>query len=279
MVNILNKRKLIIFVLLIVFSVVVILINLFGNDKYINSDDQLDDIYAKNQEKYNQVINSIKSSKYDDALKNLNEIKTNVEFNNLRNYILAKKEFREKDYKKGLSFLNQLSNINFANDQFKVDVIKLRSISNIKIGNYDDAIKDLISYENEDKDFKVLYLYAMALREEKAKNMYDVGLHLSAIPADYKGNLSKDVQKTKVRLKKAIKLYEKDLSYLVDKSMQKTNNNYPSIGMADYELEEVWGKPEKINRTTTAYGVKEQWVYSGNRYVYLEDHYITAIQD
>ena len=41
----------------------------------------------------------------------------------------------------------------------------------------------------------------------------------------------------------------------------------------------TWGSPLEINKTETAYGVSEQWVYSGNSYIYLDDGIVTAIQD
>lgn len=56
--------------------------------------------------------------------------------------------------------------------------------------------------------------------------------------------------------------------------------NDPTIGMtADQVRNSTWGKPEKINRTTTAYGTSEQWVYSNNRYIYLDNGIVTTIQD
>ncbi|MFB5088623.1 hypothetical protein PGC35_15685 [Psychrobacillus sp. PGGUH221] len=53
----------------------------------------------------------------------------------------------------------------------------------------------------------------------------------------------------------------------------------PSISMTDYEVIEdsTWGKPKSINRTETAYGVREQWVYDRG-YLYFEDGYLTSIQ-
>ena len=52
------------------------------------------------------------------------------------------------------------------------------------------------------------------------------------------------------------------------------------IGMTKEEvLKEGWGRPNDINKTTTAYGVSEQWVYSGYKYLYFEDGILTAIQD
>ena len=54
----------------------------------------------------------------------------------------------------------------------------------------------------------------------------------------------------------------------------------PAIGMTAEEVKNSsWGKPSDINKTTTAYGIHEQWVYSGNRYIYLDDGIVTAIQE
>lgn len=54
----------------------------------------------------------------------------------------------------------------------------------------------------------------------------------------------------------------------------------PAIGMTAKEAENsTWGRPSKINRTTTVYGVHEQWVYYGNKYLYFDDGILTAIQD
>ncbi|MDT3429185.1 hypothetical protein J2Z22_004785 [Paenibacillus forsythiae] len=54
----------------------------------------------------------------------------------------------------------------------------------------------------------------------------------------------------------------------------------PEIGMsAEKVLESTWGKPVDINKTTTKYGVHEQWVYYGGRYLYLEDGVVTSIQE
>lgn len=48
-------------------------------------------------------------------------------------------------------------------------------------------------------------------------------------------------------------------------------------------MEEVnnskWGKPKNINKTTTAYGITEQWVYYGNRYIYFENGIVVVIQE
>ncbi|AGK96763.1 zinc ribbon domain-containing protein [Clostridium pasteurianum] len=54
----------------------------------------------------------------------------------------------------------------------------------------------------------------------------------------------------------------------------------PTIGMtADQVRKSTWGNPKSINRTTTAYGTSEQWVYPNYRYIYLDNGIVTSIQD
>lgn len=51
------------------------------------------------------------------------------------------------------------------------------------------------------------------------------------------------------------------------------------IGMTQNDvIASSWGKPRKINRTTTARAVREQWVYDGG-YLYFDDGVLTAIQN
>lgn len=54
----------------------------------------------------------------------------------------------------------------------------------------------------------------------------------------------------------------------------------PTIGMSAIEVEKSsWGKPDDVNTTTTIYGTREQWVYSGYRYLYFENGILTTIQN
>ena len=50
------------------------------------------------------------------------------------------------------------------------------------------------------------------------------------------------------------------------------------IGMTKDQCIESWGHPTRINRTTTASRVSEQWVYS-RRYLYFENGVLVTIQD
>jgi len=49
------------------------------------------------------------------------------------------------------------------------------------------------------------------------------------------------------------------------------------IGMTADQVIQSVGKPQSVNRTTTAAGVNEQWVYGGG-YVYLDNGIVTAVQ-
>lgn len=84
------------------------------------------------------------------------------------------------------------------------------------------------------------------------------------------------VEQAKLQEEKA--KFEKELQESRNKFAEKYYN--PEIGMTAEKVEKSrWGKPEKINKTTTEYGVHEQWVYLGDRYLYLEDGIVTAIQE
>lgn len=53
-----------------------------------------------------------------------------------------------------------------------------------------------------------------------------------------------------------------------------------SVGMSVQEvLQSSWGRPETVNRTTSARGTREQWVYPGFQFLYFEDGVLTTIQN
>lgn len=50
------------------------------------------------------------------------------------------------------------------------------------------------------------------------------------------------------------------------------------VGFSPELVRVAWGNPESINRTITAAGTREQWVYGRGDYVYIENGAVTAIQ-
>jgi len=116
--------------------------------------------------------------------------------------------------------------------------------------------------------------------------------YLEKIPFGYRGDLATEVSNarrdwikglpespsSKIIKDKYEKDYDKDRASRPSISPVKPQK--PQIGMsADEVITTPWGKPKNVNRTTTAYGVNEQWVYSSGRYVYLDNGIVTAIQD
>jgi hypothetical protein len=51
------------------------------------------------------------------------------------------------------------------------------------------------------------------------------------------------------------------------------------IGMTPEEARMSWGNPKSVNRTVTALGVDEQWVYNDLTFIYFRDGKVTAVQN
>ncbi len=73
------------------------------------------------------------------------------------------------------------------------------------------------------------------------------------------------------------------IQILVDKYGQSNVNlarqGKVKVGWNKELCKEAWGEPREVNKTTTAYGVHEQWVYYGNRYLYFDNGVLTTIQE
>lgn len=59
------------------------------------------------------------------------------------------------------------------------------------------------------------------------------------------------------------------------------SKNRIQIGMDEEQVKAAWGRPYRVNTTTTAYGTHEQWVMHemGSTYVYFENGICTSIQN
>lgn len=76
---------------------------------------------------------------------------------------------------------------------------------------------------------------------------------------------------------------EQRKAYLIKKYGSATGENIFEgkvwIGMKDSLAKESWGDPEDINRTVGSWGVREQWVYSNENYLYFENGVLTSWQN
>lgn len=81
-------------------------------------------------------------------------------------------------------------------------------------------------------------------------------------------------------LTKANAIVEKKLATEKKRQLAEWKKEGVSIGMTkERVIQSSWGKPEKINSTTNAYGTREQWVYRGHSYLYFQDGILTTIQN
>ncbi|MGG0797412.1 hypothetical protein ABE137_26055 [Brevibacillus laterosporus] len=162
----------------------------------------------------------------------------------------------------------------------KDDILKEKKIflkemnTLIKNGKIDILIKAFDEPENVIPSS--IYHYLSFIKKEKS-NILEATQHLYKIPKEYDSYFSNEI-------KLAWEKYK-----VVPKAIDEINNNttpsnktflIPAIGMTKEEvLNSAWGKPNSINKTTTASGEHEQWVYSIKKYVYFDNGYVTAIQE
>jgi hypothetical protein len=84
-----------------------------------------------------------------------------------------------------------------------------------------------------------------------------------------------------VELKAAAEAADRKMAAQAERQrLAKARKEGVRVGMtAKQVLESSWGKPESVNRTTTASSVNEQWVYGGGSYLYFDNGVLTAIQN
>lgn len=99
-----------------------------------------------------------------------------------------------------------------------------------------------------------------------------------------------DIQSSKSIIKEE---FSNGINYIINKmSDECPNKSYPIIshweqiktgkvkaGMTSEECILSWGKPKDKNTTTGTWGVSEQWIYSNDDYLYLENGILTTIQN
>jgi len=148
-------------------------------------------------------------------------------------------------------------------------------------------------YMRIDPDYKLTpsddpvlsYLNAQICLSKGRKD--DVSFWIRHIDPNYGGELSEEIRHfvlsnyTESQWRKLHFEWrsEEYASAKLHEEVREYNSRKPRIGMtAEEARNSTWGKPKKINKTTTEYGTSEQWVY-GSRYLYFEDGVLSAIQE
>ncbi|MFB0831569.1 hypothetical protein ACEU2D_18440 [Brevibacillus laterosporus] len=121
-----------------------------------------------------------------------------------------------------------------------------------------------------------IYHYLSFIKKEKS-NILEATQHLYKIPKEYDSYFSNEIKLAWEKYKVVPKTIDE-----INSNTAPSNKTFliPTIGMTKEEvLNSAWGKPNSINKTTTANGEHEQWVYSIKKYVYFDNGYVTAIQE
>lgn len=133
---------------------------------------------------------------------------------------------------------------------------------------------------NEQKEeIEVLLAFSSIAKEGEVDVEYGKSI-LGTINPNYSGICSKPIKDSVLSFfdNNAEEWNQKYLTSV--EAEKKRNTPEPSIGMTAEEVKQSkWGEPKKINKTTTKYGVDEQWVYPNYKYIYLEDGIVTSIQE
>ena len=288
-------------------------LKIFGGLKdYSDSEDKL--IFCK----YNMACESMETGNYSQALTYFQEIPSYQDSDQKIievTYLLGKESLDSGDYGVAVDYLERISELKEVSDELAIarynfaiacydkgDLSKAKELF-AQVGRYEDAtdyLKKIRYYE----PLQGTYTSKFGNR----KSFVICGDTIYTIYRIESGSFTKDgtyvyerkfeVGQTKFnlfesdfRLKNGV-FYEADsfLGTVIWKKSSKSTSvpksdtfgykEDPAIGMTAAEVREsTWGKPQKINKTTTQYGVFEQWCYSNYRYIYLDNGIVSSIQE
>ncbi len=188
--------------------------------------------------------------------------------------IIPSKEEKEREYTlevKKSAYDNYISFIE------EVEVVKDVETAIMVIKESEKVLNNLSNYNDLGKsynEFEVGNEYLDVLRKSAVENLnaaisaiYDTNITLAQIESIYHIRESEHVSES-----------NKSILDTILKGFSETRDIH--IGMTKELVEFTkWGAPKDINRTTTANGTSEQWVYDDYKYLYFENGILTTIQE
>lgn len=115
------------------------------------------------------------------------------------------------------------------------------------------------------------------------KNNYKVPTYYLIDEKEYSKKEEEHYKKEKESKEQRDKAILERKNYLIKKfgslAAKEILNKKIWIGMTNQMTIESWGNPIDINRSVGAWGVHEQWIYSGNKYLYFENGVLKSWQD
>ena len=223
-----------------------------------------------------KIVNEIDSI---ETLKSINSIKEIRELKNELIYTTAVKSYDEGKFKDAIDKFNELES---TYKNAKEYIGKAKTLSNIQ-GTYRKTAINIAVINGWNITFGVdpMYdttnyfdQYTYKYKIENNQIILEGEIALRAIGNGITQKYKIDEKNKRISSNTGIYYYE---SNKVDFPKRREE---PKIGMTKSQVENsTWGKPNKINRTTTKYGIHEQWVYDNHKYLYFDDGILTSIQD
>lgn len=171
-------------------------------------------------------------------------------------------------------------------DAFEKDLSK-----DTAVNATDEKIPQRVGYTYKDDSF-VMDIYTDAESADAFADAIEIFLVYGMLYQVYSGGEMLDVVVNVLDIRSGEIIFtESDANYLAYMERQKEAMERqketaelagmtPRPGMTAREVRDsAWGSPDKINRDTYSWGVKEQWVYDGRGYVYLEDGVVTSVSE
>ena len=226
-----------------------------------------------NEKKYKEYITNYKAGVFNDV-----HLVTFAK-ENYRNAVLEL--VNASDYKEKLA-LDSLINYELLPKSTQEIIINemtmATAIDNYYKNNLDQVVIATVYHEGEGDELDAIYQLANVIKNERAGDVRMAMHYLLAIPVSVKLPSPFNEELNRLMNKyEGTKEYALTKEFIENRKTQKTSR--PEIGMTAEQVREIWGVPKKINRTETVYGISEQWVYYSDKYVYLKNGYVTAIQD
>lgn len=208
----------------------------------------------------------------------------------------SKSKDKEQNFSEDIDQLNMDLSTNY-NGEFRDDINSLIEKMTEKQEVYDRKISEenlkeaieLVHKEDFEAALEKINQVTHIKNTSSAKNyiqariLFDTDtnqylLYLAKIGSNYDGILGNEIQeyiKKETNGWKEIREYAENIKFLEENIKER-----PSLYMTSDEVRNsTWGEPMDINKTTTSGGIHEQWVYYGNRYIYLDNGIVTAIQE
>ena len=147
----------------------------------------------------------------------------------------------------------------------------------------ENAIADAIKTRQEYSDWK-----SAKCSTKESRNSLEFDFPCGTAEWDFRESSQRQWDSSVQRAKeKLVELKQQDIQTAIDERKRKAEelrlSKLPGvrIGMtADQVIHKSnWARPASVNRTTTAHGTREQWVYGGQNYLYFTNGILTAIQN